>query len=176
MTYFQATRPGYDAASYHTPERSFWCCTGSGMENHAKYGDSIYFHDADQLYVNLFIASTLAWRERGITLSQHTSFPDRDTTRLVIDHVDGGRPVAATILVRHPAWCDRPVILVNGRRLAADALPSGYLRHPPFMESGRPHRVRLPMTLRTEPLPVRRNTSPSCMAPSCWPAASAPPG
>ena len=45
MTYFQATRPGY-VRLYHTPDDSFWCCTGTGMENHAKYGDSIYFHDA----------------------------------------------------------------------------------------------------------------------------------
>ena len=44
MTYFQATRPGY-VRLFHTPERSFWCCTGTGMENHAKYGDSIYFHE-----------------------------------------------------------------------------------------------------------------------------------
>ena len=45
MTYFQATRPGY-VRLFHTPERSFWCCTGTGMENHAKYGDSIYFHES----------------------------------------------------------------------------------------------------------------------------------
>ena len=48
MTYFQATRPGY-VQLYHTPDHSFWCCTGTGMENHAKYGDSIYFQDADAL-------------------------------------------------------------------------------------------------------------------------------
>ena len=51
MTYFQATRPGY-VRLFHTPERSFWCCTGTGMENHAKYGDSIYFRGADALWVN----------------------------------------------------------------------------------------------------------------------------
>ena len=44
MTYFQATRPGY-VRLFHTPERSFWCCTGTGIENHAKYGDSIYFRE-----------------------------------------------------------------------------------------------------------------------------------
>ncbi len=58
-TYFQATRPGY-VRLYHTPFDSFWCCTGSGIENHARYGESIYAHDADALYVNLFLASTLA--------------------------------------------------------------------------------------------------------------------
>ena len=65
MTYFQATRPGY-VRLFHTPDRSFWCCTGTGMENHAKYGDSIYFHDADALWVNLFIPSVVTWKENGM--------------------------------------------------------------------------------------------------------------
>ena len=65
MTYFQATRPGY-VKLYCTPDDSFWCCTGSGMENHAKYGDSIYFHDAASLYVNLFIPSELSWDEQKL--------------------------------------------------------------------------------------------------------------
>ncbi len=58
MTYFQATRPGY-VRLFHTPERSFWCCTGTGMENHAKYGDSIYFRQPDVLWINLFIPSVV---------------------------------------------------------------------------------------------------------------------
>lgn len=65
MTYFQSTRPGY-LKLYCTPVDSFWCCTGTGIENHAKYGDSIHFHgtqdDTDCLYVNLFVASTLTPR------------------------------------------------------------------------------------------------------------------
>ena len=83
MTYFQSTRPGY-VRLYHTPFDSFWCCTGSGIENHARYGESIYAQDDDALYVNLFIASTLEWRERGITVTQPTRFPDADTTRIDI--------------------------------------------------------------------------------------------
>ena len=55
------------------------------MENHAKYGDSIYFRDGDALYVNLFVPSTVTWRERGLTLTQRTRFPDEDATRLTID-------------------------------------------------------------------------------------------
>ncbi len=75
MTYFQATRPGY-VKLYHTPEHSFWCCTGTGMENHAKYGDSIYFHDADALWVNLFIASTRALGSQGALAA-----PDDEVSR-----------------------------------------------------------------------------------------------
>src|SRR5437667_3392559 len=69
MTYFQATRPGY-VRLFHTPERSFWCCTGTGMESHAKYGDSIYFHGSDTLWVNLFIPSVVTWNEMGLVLRQ----------------------------------------------------------------------------------------------------------
>ena len=64
MTYFQATRPGY-VRLFHTPDRSFWCCTGTGMENHAKYGDSIYFQASDALWVNLFIPSVVTWKDDG---------------------------------------------------------------------------------------------------------------
>src|SRR4029079_680245 len=87
FTYFQSTRPGY-LKLYCTPFDSFWCCTGTGMENHAKYGDSIYFHASDDgkdaLFVNLFIPSTLKWKEKGIELKQLTQFPESGKTRLEI--------------------------------------------------------------------------------------------
>ena len=89
MTYFQSTRPGY-IKLFCTPFDSFWCCTGTGIENHAKYGDSIYFHGTpdgphkDALCVNLFIASTLNWKEKGIILKQTTSFPESGKIRLEI--------------------------------------------------------------------------------------------
>jgi DUF1680 family protein len=152
MTYFQATRPGY-VRLYHTPDKSFWCCTGSGMENHAKYGDSIYFRDAGALYVNLFIPSTVTWADRGILVSQRTSFPESDTTRLTIDRVEGRRPVQATILVRHPAWCAGQTIAVNGRRFTAAVSPSGYVPIRREWRAGDRVDIRLPMTLRTEALP-----------------------
>ncbi|HEU4996775.1 MAG TPA: beta-L-arabinofuranosidase domain-containing protein [Gemmatimonadaceae bacterium] len=149
MTYFQATRPGY-VRLYHTPEESFWCCTGTGIENHAKYGDSIYFHDADSLYVNLFIASEVTWRERGITLTQTTRFPDEDSTRLTIE---ADRPVRATLRVRRPAWCERMTVSVNRRHVRADADATGYVPVTRDWRAGDVVDVKLPMTLRTEPLP-----------------------
>jgi len=148
-TYFQATRPGY-VRLFHTPDESFWCCTGTGIENHAKYGDSIYFHDAHDLWVNLFIPSSVAWRERGITVTQRTRFPDEDATRLTID---AARPVRATLRVRRPAWCDAVSITVNGRawRTAPDA--AGYLPIEREWRAGDVVEVRLPMRLRAESLP-----------------------
>jgi uncharacterized protein len=99
MTYFQPTRPGY-LKLYCTPTDSFWCCTGSGMENHARYGDSIYFRGADAIYVNLFIPSTLTWKEKGLTLTQTTRFPEQDSTRL---RLTVERPLRLTLNVRHPS-------------------------------------------------------------------------
>ena len=61
---------------YSGPLDSFWCCTGTGVENQAKYGDSIYFHGDGDLYVNLFIASELNWKDMGLRLRQETKYPD----------------------------------------------------------------------------------------------------
>ncbi|HYD54939.1 MAG TPA: beta-L-arabinofuranosidase domain-containing protein [Gemmatimonadaceae bacterium] len=148
-TYFQATRPGY-VRLYHTPEESFWCCTGSGMENHAKYGDSIYFHDDDSLWVNLFIPSAVTWRARGLGLTQTTHFPEHDTTRLTIE---ARRPTRATLRIRRPAWCDGMTIAVNGRAWSATADTSGYVAIARAWRNGDVVEVRLPMRVRAEPLP-----------------------
>src|SRR5688572_19925512 len=99
-TYFQSTRPGY-VRLYHKPFDAFWCCTGSGIENHARYGESIYAQGADTLYVNLFLASTLEWKERGLRVTQATRFPDADTTRL---EFKAGR-AAPQLAIRQPSWC-----------------------------------------------------------------------
>lgn len=149
MTYFQPTRPGY-LKLYCTPTDSFWCCTGSGMENHAKYGDSIYFRGADALYVNLFIPSALSWREKGLTLTQTTRFPEQGVTRL---RLNARRPLRLTLNVRHPAWCREVNVAVNGRRHATSRRPGGYVAVSRTWRDGDTVEVRLPMSLRAEPLP-----------------------
>ena len=73
FTYFMSLKPGHFKV-YSTPENSFWCCVGTGMENHAKYGDTIYFHDADSLFVNLFIASELSWPEKEFRCGRKHNF------------------------------------------------------------------------------------------------------
>ncbi|MGQ7327404.1 hypothetical protein ACTGUP_10115, partial [Streptococcus suis] len=86
---------------YHTPENSFWCCTGTGMENHVKYRDSIYFHDDRSIYVNLFIPSTVHWIEQGAVLTQTTAFPETPSTTLSWTLK---QPTALTLKLRHPRW------------------------------------------------------------------------
>jgi hypothetical protein len=82
FVYFTPMRPRHYRV-YSQAGKAFWCCVGTGFENHAKYGQFIYAHHGDEnLYVNLFIASQLNWNDRGVTLRQTTKFPDEPRTRL----------------------------------------------------------------------------------------------
>ena len=147
-SYFQATRPGY-VRLYHTPFDSFWCCTGSGIENHARYGESIYAWRDGRLDVNLFLSSTLSWAERGIELDQQTRFPDSDTTRLLFRKTRGEKFALA---LRQPSWCPVMTVSVNGRETRARRAGEYFLLNRAFRQ-GDVIDVRLPMTLRLEPLP-----------------------
>jgi DUF1680 family protein len=149
-TYFQATRPGY-VRLYHTPFDSFWCCTGSGIENHARYGESIYAHDDDSLTVNLFIPSTLEWRERGLTISQTGSFPDDETMTL---RFDGKKRQKLKLRIRHPHWCEKMTVLWNSKAPLTSEKPGTYFEIPgDRIQPGDRVVIRLPMTVRAEPLP-----------------------
>lgn len=149
MTYFQPTRPGY-LKLYCTPTDSFWCCTGSGMENHAKYGDSIYFHGADVLYVNLFIPSELTWKDKGVTVTQTTRFPLEERTRL---RLTTRRPLKLTLNIRRPSWCRALTVKVNGRRHTVSSKASEYVSLNRVWRSGDTVEVDLPMEVRAEALP-----------------------
>jgi DUF1680 family protein len=149
MSYFQSTRPGY-VRLYHTPFDSFWCCTGSGLENHARYGETIFAHDRHHLVVNLFISATLDWRERGFTVIQETRFPDADTTRLTFK---GSKAQKLTLMLRQPSWCPTMTVSVNGRPKSTARNPGSYHHLERTFRSGDVVEVRVPMSLRVEPLP-----------------------
>lgn len=150
-TYLMSLQPGH-FKTYATPEHSFWCCVGTGMENHAKYGDTIFSHSADALYVNLFIPAAVRWRDQGVTITQATDFPRANTTMLTIA---GDRPAAFTLRVRHPAWADGPlVITVNGVAFTGDTgAPGSYASVGRTWQPGDRVTITLPMALRAEPLP-----------------------
>ena len=100
MSYFLPLGSGF-WKYFNTPYNSFWCCTGTGIEEFAKTGDSIYFHDERSIYVNLFIASEVNWTEKGVRLEQQTRFPEEEGTTLVV-HTD--RPVEMALNIRIPWW------------------------------------------------------------------------
>jgi len=154
FTYFISLKPGHFKL-YSTPENSFWCCVGTGMENHSKYGDTIYFHGEDTLYVNLFIASELTWPERGISVRQETQFPEGDTTTLKIT---ADKPGQFTLKIRHPAWAvDGVKIWVNGRKQKIASAPGSYFGVERDWRNGDTVKIQLPMRLHTENLPGTTN-------------------
>jgi uncharacterized protein len=150
VTYFQGARPGY-MKLYHTPEDSFWCCTGTGMENHVKYRDSIYFHDDDALYVNLFIPSSVRWKDKGATLTQVTTFPEASSTSF---RWTLRRPTTATLKLRHPRWSRGAVVLVNGTEALRSSDAGSYLDVTRTWRSGDRVELRLEMDVAVQRTPA----------------------
>ncbi len=143
-TYFYSLKPGH-FKTYSTPFDSMWCCVGTGMENHAKYGDTIYFHKDDTLWVNLFIPSQLDWKEKGLTVRQETGFPRQDTTTI---RLSVRQPRELTIRIRVPYWArDGAEIWINGNREQVTAKPQSYLALSRTWKDGDTIKVRLPMNL-----------------------------
>ncbi|WP_208854796.1 glycoside hydrolase family 127 protein [Caulobacter segnis] len=138
---------------YSTPVDSFWCCTGTGMENHAKYRDSIYFHDGQTLYVNLLIPSKVAWKAHDATLTQTTTFPDEPTTTL---RWGLKRPTALTLKLRHPGWSRTATVLVNGKVALRSQTP-GLLEVARTWKDGDTVELRLEMRTGVETDPASKD-------------------
>ncbi|GFE83634.1 glycosyl hydrolase [Steroidobacter agaridevorans] len=150
VSYFQGARPGY-MKLYHTPERSFWCCTGTGMENHVKYRDSIYFHADSALYVNLFIPSTVRWKQQKAVLTQTTTFPESSGTTLKLQLE---QPAEFTLKLRHPRWSKAAVVLVNGKEAARSSHPCSYVDVSRTWRSGDEIELQLTMEIATDSAPA----------------------
>jgi DUF1680 family protein len=148
MCYYVPLRSGM-RKTYNGPLDAFWCCTGTGVESHAKYGDSIYFHDGgNMLYVNLFIASELDWRERGVRLRQETRYPDEASSRLTFTCE---QPVGFSLRLRHPAWARKGfMVKVNGEPLADPAKPGSYVNVSRTWRTGDTVEIIMPFELHTE--------------------------
>ena len=142
--------------TYSTPTDSFWCCVGTGMENHAKYGDTIYFHSSDSLFVNLFIPSELKWKDKGLTVRQETKFPDEERTTLSLRCA---KPVKLALKIRRPGWAgDDMRIAVNGKAEKIGNSAGSYISLERTWRSGDRVELTLPMRLHTESLPDDSNT------------------
>ena len=154
VTYYVPLKPGA-YKTFATPEESFWCCVGTGMENHAKYGDTIYFHNSASLYINLFIASELDWNEKGIVLRQETRFPEEDTTRILFK---ARQPTRLALRIRYPSWAKTGMDLkINGKKQRVEANPGSYLTVERTWRNGDTVEVRFPMSLQMESLPNNPN-------------------
>jgi DUF1680 family protein len=151
MIYYCPLKPGA-WKSYSTSEDSFWCCVGTGMENHSKYADTIYFHDDRALYVNLYIPSELRWKEKGLVVRQETGFPESDSTRLSFT---AERPASLDLKVRQPFWAASGMtITVNGKtRTYPPSAAGDYVTITGSWKTGDTVDIRLPMSLRLEAMP-----------------------
>ncbi|MBB5518405.1 glycoside hydrolase family 127 protein [Amphiplicatus metriothermophilus] len=136
--------------SFSTPYDSFWCCVGTGLESHAKHGDSIYWRDGETLFVNLFIPSTLEWAERSARFALDTDYPWSGDIRLSVEAADDA-PFA--IALRVPAWATDATFDVNGEPVPLETDARGYARLERVWAAGDALTLSLPMSLRIEPTP-----------------------
>jgi DUF1680 family protein len=155
LVYFTPMRPRHYRV-YSKANTCFWCCVGTGIESHSKHARFIYAANNESLYVNLFIASELDWKERGVKVRQETRFPDTDRSRLVITT---DTPKRFTLHVRQPGWvaAGKFAISVNGELLASRAADNGYMAIDREWKNGDRVEIELPMTNKLERLPDGSN-------------------
>ncbi|MBN2589668.1 MAG: glycoside hydrolase family 127 protein [Sedimentisphaerales bacterium] len=149
--YFTPARPQHYRV-YSQPNEAMWCCVGTGMENHGKYGEFIYTHDDDSLYINLFIASELNWLEKGVRIRQETKFPDEPKT--VITFLSD-EPVELTLKIRHPSWVPAGQLKFKMGTVTwvSETKPSSYAEIKRTWQKGDRIEVSLPMHTTIEAMP-----------------------
>lgn len=151
FVYFTPMRPRHYRV-YSQPQEGFWCCVGSGLENHTKYGELIYAHNNKDVFVNLFIPSTLQWKERGISLTQETNFPNEEKTTI---RVALQKPQQFAVHLRRPSWVKGSMkVLVNGKEVPGKMdTANSYVAIDRQWKSGDEISIMLPMQTRAEMLP-----------------------
>jgi len=162
VTYFHSMQPGarrgvgpaWGGGTWSTDYNSFWCCQGTGVETHTKFADSIYFHDASALYVNLFTPSVLSWTQRGVTVTQSTAFPVSGVSTITISGSDGaagaGGDWTFAIKIRIPGWAAGATVAVNGAAVPG-VTPGSYASVSRRWAAGDTVVVNLPMAFRLLP-------------------------
>ena len=150
LMYYVPLEPG-KYKTFGTVFDSFWCCTGTGSEEYSKLSDSIYFHDDVSVFVNLFIPSTLEWRERGLKLRQETKLPYDERVTFTLENA----PTRPTSLkLRIPYWATSGVqVSINGEEQNVTATPSSYIALAHDWKTGDKVTLDLPLILRVCPAP-----------------------
>ncbi|MFD9319381.1 beta-L-arabinofuranosidase domain-containing protein [Streptomyces sp. NPDC060053] len=164
VTYFTPLNPGgrrgvgpaWGGGTWSTDYGTFWCCQGTGLEMHTRLMDSIYFRNDTTLTVNLFVPSVLTWSQRGITVTQTTSYPTSDTTTLT---VTGSAAGSWAMRIRIPGWTTGATTSVNGVAQNIATTPGSYATLTRTWASGDTVTVRLPMRVVLRPAPDNANTT-----------------
>lgn len=155
MTYFVPLRMGTQKA-FSDPFNTFTCCVGSGMENHSKYSEGIYYEGADgSFYVNLFIGSTLKWKQKNIEVVQETRYPETEVTTLRFKTT---HPQKFTLRIRKPSWASKGIVLsVNNKRISNFTEKDGFILINRTWTNNDRVDLKLPMQLYSEPMPDNPN-------------------
>ena len=131
----------------------FWCCTGSGMENFTKLGDSIYFHNDDTLIVNQYVASKVTWNEKNLEVTQNADVTASDVATFKVHMLNGAASQNAVIALRVPDWVSgRAIIKVNGEAVK-DAASGGYVCVRRDWKENDEISIQYPMTVKAYGLP-----------------------
>ncbi len=138
---------------FGTPEDSFWCCTGTGMENHTKYGQDIYYNDPNGgLYVNLFIPSVLSQKDKNMTLQMDTRYPEDKVINLWFKELKQNTQMP--LYIRYPKWATNgAAITVNGKPVNINTTPGHYIEISRKWKKGDRVQITYPMSLYTESMP-----------------------
>ncbi len=152
VTYYTSLIPG-GCKSYSKGYNleGVWCCVGTGMENHSKYGEAIYFNNGKDLFVNLFIPSKLDWKEKGLQLKMETDFPAGDIVNLSIEE---NTSFSKQIYIRYPSWVKRPVrIWINDKQQPVNEKAGDYIRLDHPWKKGDRIKIEIPRDFYLEPTP-----------------------
>ena len=150
--YFTPARPRH-YRNYSAPNKAMWCCVGTGMEDHGKYGQFVWTHDKgvkaenDALYVNLFVASELNWKDRKMVIRQQTAFPYAETSVVEVAKGKG----TFILKVRKPSWCDD--FTVKGVGFDADSYEeNGFVCIKRKWKKGDQVKISMPMHAYIKPM------------------------
>lgn len=151
FVYFTPMRPRHYRV-YSSTQKDFWCCVGTGLENHAKYGEMIYLHDNKNIYINLFIHSKLNWEEKGISLTQKTYFPYEENSEIIINLK---KPTTLSIFIRYPEWVkpNKFQITINNHPIEIKNQAGQYIEINRKWENNDKIKINLPMSISIEYLP-----------------------
>ncbi len=160
-TYFQPMATGC-FKTYCNPDVNrnyFWCCTGTGLENFTKLGDSFYFYDDETLYVNQYASSSVEWAQKNIILTQKSAIPYEDKASFVIKHVSDNKnddKYTFTIALRIPDWAAQtPQVCLNGNKIeiSTEDLENGYIKINRSWQNDDEITLKIPMQIKAFSLP-----------------------
>ncbi|MEK5389888.1 beta-L-arabinofuranosidase domain-containing protein [Margalitia sp. FSL K6-0131] len=152
---------GYKA--YNHKFDHFTCCVGTGMENHASYGSGIYYHHDDKLYVSQYIASSLNWKDKGVTITQETDYPESNK---ILIRVNGEKDAEFTMCIRYPNWAEQGIqIKINGKQKTIETSPGHFIEIKRLWSNDDNVEISIPFSLRLECLPDNPNRAATMYGP-----------